>query len=262
MCRCLVRLSLANFSVLQRHQGGRLGLPCDRRATTRRRSSFTLKNMILRARWRCSGCACRSSPAAPRATRSTPTMAIRTRSGRGHIPGTYDAQQALVLSFSETSGLPMDSTAYKNNPSASTAVAHARLADRGRRQILRQAEHHGAGDGLAAPAAEPGAHGFRMVAHGRTAGSRGARPGRRCEGHRTRRLRFQAGGACLPGRGSGHGVREHGAVHEPVASRGSGGGRRPAQPVSRRRRGGQRADRSPRNRRHLHGRRRQWRASS
>jgi biopolymer transport protein ExbB len=38
------------------------------------------------------------------------------------IPGTYDAQQALVLQFSETSGLPMDSTAYKNNPSASTAV--------------------------------------------------------------------------------------------------------------------------------------------
>jgi biopolymer transport protein ExbB len=37
------------------------------------------------------------------------------------ISGTYDAQQALVLSFSETSGLPMDSTAYKNNPSASTA---------------------------------------------------------------------------------------------------------------------------------------------
>jgi biopolymer transport protein ExbB len=38
------------------------------------------------------------------------------------IPGTYDAQQALVLSFSETTGLPLDSTAYKNNPSASTAV--------------------------------------------------------------------------------------------------------------------------------------------
>ncbi len=37
-------------------------------------------------------------------------------------PGTYDAQQALVLSFSETTGLPLDSTAYKNNPSASTAV--------------------------------------------------------------------------------------------------------------------------------------------
>src|SRR5277367_4459447 len=33
--------------------------------------------------------------------------------------GTYDASQSLVLSFSETSGLPLDSTAYKNNPSAS-----------------------------------------------------------------------------------------------------------------------------------------------
>lgn len=38
------------------------------------------------------------------------------------IPGTYDAQQALVLSFSEASGPPLDSTAYKNNPSASTAA--------------------------------------------------------------------------------------------------------------------------------------------
>jgi len=38
------------------------------------------------------------------------------------IAGTYDASQTLVLSFDETSGLPQDSTAYKNNPSASTAV--------------------------------------------------------------------------------------------------------------------------------------------
>jgi biopolymer transport protein ExbB len=38
------------------------------------------------------------------------------------IPGTYDAQQVLVLSFPESSGLPMDATAYKNNPTASTAV--------------------------------------------------------------------------------------------------------------------------------------------
>jgi biopolymer transport protein ExbB len=38
------------------------------------------------------------------------------------LPGTYDASQVLVLSFSESSGLPLDATAYKNNPSASTAV--------------------------------------------------------------------------------------------------------------------------------------------
>jgi len=38
------------------------------------------------------------------------------------IAGTYDAQQALVLSFGETAGLPQDSTAYKNNPTASSAV--------------------------------------------------------------------------------------------------------------------------------------------
>src|SRR6202034_1653530 len=40
----------------------------------------------------------------------------------GDVAGTYDASQALVLSFAETSGLPLDSTAYKNNPSASTAI--------------------------------------------------------------------------------------------------------------------------------------------
>jgi len=38
------------------------------------------------------------------------------------VPGTYDASQVLVLSFSETTGLPQDATAYKNNPSASTAA--------------------------------------------------------------------------------------------------------------------------------------------
>jgi biopolymer transport protein ExbB len=38
------------------------------------------------------------------------------------VAGTYDASQTLVLSFSETTGLPADATAYKNNPSASTAV--------------------------------------------------------------------------------------------------------------------------------------------
>jgi biopolymer transport protein ExbB len=38
------------------------------------------------------------------------------------VPGSYDASQTLVLSFTETSGIPTDATAYKNNPSASTAV--------------------------------------------------------------------------------------------------------------------------------------------
>lgn len=36
--------------------------------------------------------------------------------------GTYDVAQVLVLSFSDGPGLPKDLTAYKNNPSASTAV--------------------------------------------------------------------------------------------------------------------------------------------
>src|SRR5277367_1602638 len=42
--------------------------------------------------------------------------------GASDVPGTYDAQQVLVLSFAETTGLPTDSTAYKNNPATSTAV--------------------------------------------------------------------------------------------------------------------------------------------
>ncbi len=38
------------------------------------------------------------------------------------VPGTYDVSQTLVLSFTEATGLPLDATAYKNNPSTSTAV--------------------------------------------------------------------------------------------------------------------------------------------
>jgi biopolymer transport protein ExbB len=38
------------------------------------------------------------------------------------VPGTYDASQVLVLSFGDAQGVPADLTAYKNNPSASTAV--------------------------------------------------------------------------------------------------------------------------------------------
>lgn len=38
------------------------------------------------------------------------------------VPGTYDNSQALVLSFTETSGMPQDASAYKNNPTASSAV--------------------------------------------------------------------------------------------------------------------------------------------
>jgi biopolymer transport protein ExbB len=40
----------------------------------------------------------------------------------GDVAGTYDTSQVLVLHFSETTGLPLDATAYKNNPSASTAT--------------------------------------------------------------------------------------------------------------------------------------------
>jgi biopolymer transport protein ExbB len=39
----------------------------------------------------------------------------------GDIPGTYDVSQTLVLSFTESAGPPLDSTAYHNNPSSSTA---------------------------------------------------------------------------------------------------------------------------------------------
>jgi biopolymer transport protein ExbB len=37
-------------------------------------------------------------------------------------PGTYDISQVLVLQFSDAAGPPADLSAYKNNPSASTAV--------------------------------------------------------------------------------------------------------------------------------------------
>jgi len=43
--------------------------------------------------------------------------------GGADAPGTYDVSQALTLHFSEASGLPQDSTAYKNNATASTAEA-------------------------------------------------------------------------------------------------------------------------------------------
>jgi len=39
--------------------------------------------------------------------------------------GTFDVNQALVLEFNQTSGLPLDATAYKNNPSASSAQLEA-----------------------------------------------------------------------------------------------------------------------------------------
>ena len=38
------------------------------------------------------------------------------------VPGTYDASQVLVLQFDETTGLPLDATAYRNNATASTAA--------------------------------------------------------------------------------------------------------------------------------------------
>jgi len=39
----------------------------------------------------------------------------------GDAAGTFDVNQSLVLEFNEASGLPADATAYKNNPSVSTA---------------------------------------------------------------------------------------------------------------------------------------------
>jgi biopolymer transport protein ExbB len=43
--------------------------------------------------------------------------------GAEDVPGTYDTSQALVFSFDEKSGFPVDATAYKNNAVQSTAVA-------------------------------------------------------------------------------------------------------------------------------------------
>jgi biopolymer transport protein ExbB len=65
---------------------------------------------------------------APQITGGSKTEKIFAYYGNAEAPqaadiaGTYDAAQTLVLSFSEANGLPADSTAYKNNPSVSTAV--------------------------------------------------------------------------------------------------------------------------------------------
>jgi biopolymer transport protein ExbB len=42
-------------------------------------------------------------------------------SAASDVSGTFDADQALVLEFNQTAGLPLDATAYKNNPTASSA---------------------------------------------------------------------------------------------------------------------------------------------
>ena len=47
-------------------------------------------------------------------------IAIETMAA-GDVPGTFDPNQALVLEFNQPSGLPLDGTAYKNNPTVSTA---------------------------------------------------------------------------------------------------------------------------------------------
>ena len=41
------------------------------------------------------------------------------------VTGTFDVNQALVLEFTQPSGLPLDATAYKNNPNAATAELEA-----------------------------------------------------------------------------------------------------------------------------------------
>jgi biopolymer transport protein ExbB len=45
--------------------------------------------------------------------------------GGADAPGTYDNDTALALHFSDPQGLPQDVSAYKNNPTASTAAASA-----------------------------------------------------------------------------------------------------------------------------------------
>jgi biopolymer transport protein ExbB len=65
---------------------------------------------------------------APQITGGSKTEKIFAYYGNAEAPqaadiaGTYDTAQTLVLSFSEANGLPADSSAYKNNPSVSTAV--------------------------------------------------------------------------------------------------------------------------------------------
>src|SRR5260370_10551175 len=54
------------------------------------------------------------------------------------VPGSYDASQTLVLTFKDTNGIPADATAYKNNPSASTAGLTPAAIIRGRAEIAGQ----------------------------------------------------------------------------------------------------------------------------
>jgi biopolymer transport protein ExbB len=65
--------------------------------------------------------------AVPRLTGGAKSDKIYVYYGNSSAPaasdpaGTFDALQALVLEFSQGDGLPVDATAYKNNPTASTA---------------------------------------------------------------------------------------------------------------------------------------------
>jgi biopolymer transport protein ExbB len=94
------------------------------------------------------------------------------------ISGTYDAQQVLVLSFSGVDGLPLDATAYKNNPSASTAVlTPASLIAGGAKFAGKESITVPATASLRL-AAEPGLHGLRVAAH------RAAAAGGRVRAHR------------------------------------------------------------------------------
>ena len=91
------------------------------------------------------------------------------------VPGTYDTAQTLVLSFSDGTGPPKDLTAYKNNPSASTAV----LSPAG--LIGGDAKFSGK-ESITVPAsptlrlhAQPGIHGLRVASRRAGAAGRGVR---------------------------------------------------------------------------------------
>ena len=136
-----------------------------------------------------------------------------------------------------------DLTAYKNDPSSLDRGADAGVADRRRREVLRQGDHHRSGDVLAAIAAQSGAHRLGLGAHRTAAAGRGVgahRQGKESTWRSTARkfvARAAFGGAPVT-------VTQTGRFRfEPVASRCGHGGRRQAHAVRRWAGGGQRAGR-------------------
>ena len=97
------------------------------------------------------------------------------------VPGTYDSSQVLVLSFGEAPGTPSDLTAYKNDPSSSTAALTPASLIGGGAKFSGKETINVPATVLAAIDAESGAHGLGLGAHRTGAAIGGVGPHRRGE---------------------------------------------------------------------------------